>query len=127
MPSHICKHPTCSRIGPKAGWCAEHAHHAPRPSREQLRQRDRYYDQHVRDPEAKEFYNSRSWKDARRKRLTDHPVCEHCGREWSRHVHHVIPLSKCTLAQKTDQDNLRAVCIPCHNVLEADSIYRESS
>lgn len=125
MPSHLCKHPTCTRIGPKPGWCAEHARLAPRRSSQAARERDRFYDQHHRDLAAKAFYNSSLWLAARKLRISAHPVCERCGVEWSRHVHHVIPLRKCTPAQRTDQDNLRAVCPACHNLIESESIHQE--
>ena len=126
MPSFACKHPTCLRFGAKPGYCAEHAKHAPKRRPQERLMRDRFYDQHQRDRDAKAFYNSKAWQLARAIRLAEHPVCEQCGIDWARHVHHVIPLRKCTDSQKLDQDSLRAVCPCCHNTLEAESIYQES-
>lgn len=120
MPSHACKHPTCTTIGPRPGYCSAHAKYDTH-ARHRKAERDRFYDRHERNQDAKRFYNSAEWLRARQTRITRYPVCERCGADWSRHVHHVIELAKCTPAQRTDQDNLRAVCIPCHNALEAET------
>jgi phage terminase large subunit-like protein len=80
-----------------------------------------YYDQHVRDPASKAFYNSAAWKTVRAAVLAEHPVCQRCERTFALHVHHVIPLKECTPAQKTDRANLLCICQPCHNAVEAEA------
>lgn len=119
MPSAACKHPTCGAIIARPGYCDTHGHLAP--VRERNRASDREYDQHVRDASAKRFYNSKAWALARRERIAKYPVCERCGKGWSRIVHHVIPLERCTPEQRVSQDNLRAVCsVECHAALESE-------
>jgi 5-methylcytosine-specific restriction endonuclease McrA len=88
--------------------------------RTERRERNRFYDQHQRDAEAKRFYDSEAWKRARARRLASYPVCERCNREFARHVHHRIKLKDCTPSQRLDQDNLMSVCVSCHNAIEAE-------
>lgn len=118
MPVYPCKHGTCTAFVPRRGeYCAEHQEQGRRESAE----RNRFYDQHARDAQAKAFYHSAAWQRARKTRLAAHPVCERCQEQWSRHVHHTIPLKRCTPQQRTAQDNLMAVCVECHNKLEAQA------
>jgi 5-methylcytosine-specific restriction endonuclease McrA len=114
MPSFCCKHPTCQTYLPARGYCPAHAEQGKQSTA------TKFYDQHVRNPAAKQFYNSAAWERTRADVLAENPVCQRCGEAFSAHVHHVIPLSECTEAQKTDRGNLWGVCPPCHNTIEAE-------
>lgn len=118
MPSYPCKHPICNSYVRRRGDYCE-AHQAQ--GKQARRERDRYYDKHQRDPDAKRFYNSSAWKRARALKLATDPVCQRCQRQWAQHVHHRIPLKRCTDEQRTAQDNLLSVCAPCHNAIEAEA------
>lgn len=111
MPSFVCKHPPCNVILPARGYCPAHAATA-RPATQ-------FYDQHLRDRDAKRFYNSAAWRRAREIKLGDVPWCEECNQAAAEHVHHKKPLQDCTPAERIAQDNLQSVCLPCHNAIEA--------
>jgi 5-methylcytosine-specific restriction protein A len=115
MPSHPCRHPTCTEYITAPGYCTEHAHLAPADSRE----RHRRYDRERRDPEAKKFYNSAAWQRARDTKLANQPTCEICGR-FAEMVHHRTPVRE-SQEKRTDQDNLQSLCTPCHSKLEAEA------
>jgi 5-methylcytosine-specific restriction enzyme A len=82
---------------------------------------DRYYDAHLRDPEARKFYGSAAWQRARKTKLANDPVCQRCQVTWARHCHHVIPLDRCTPFERVSQSNLLSLCQPCHNEIEAEA------
>jgi 5-methylcytosine-specific restriction protein A len=118
MPSYRCKWPNCRAYVPRSGsYCQDHEQHG----REARADRDRYYDQHLRDEDARRFYNSKAWELAREKKLATTPICERCNREWARHVHHKKPLKFCTVEERTAQSNLKSLCHPCHNEEEAEA------
>lgn len=116
MPSYVCRHPTCDQYLAAPGFCASHADQA----QDQKAARHRHYDQHHRDREAKQFYNSSAWQHARMVKLTAQPVCERCRESFAQHVHHVEPLRK-AWALRLVQSNLMALCPPCHNAIEAEA------
>jgi hypothetical protein len=117
VPSHPCKHPTCSAYVATKGFCAEHSEQA------KALQADRhsFYDRHQRDAGAKRFYSSAKWLRARARKLASSPVCERCHVVFADTVHHKIALKHCIETQKTDQANLLSVCGPCHNAIEAEA------
>lgn len=118
MPAHPCRWPTCvAYVRRPATYCDEHAD----DGREARRERDRFYDRHVRDPESKRFYDSAAWQRARATKLADRPVCERCERVFAQHVHHRKPLADCTPAERVDQRLLMSVCQPCHNAIEKET------
>ena len=118
MPSYPCRWPTCTvYVGKRGDYCAEHEAHGRRERAE----RNRFYDQHVRDPEAKRFYDSAAWQRARATKLARDPVCEKCQRAWAAHVHHKKPLKECTPRERLDQQNLMSLCQPCHNTIEKET------
>ena len=116
MPVFRCSHPSCTATLDRRGYCAQHAGDGQQVKAE----RHRHYDQHQRDPAAKAFYNSAAWKRTRAAVLAADPTCRRCGR-LAEHVHHIIPLARCTPAQKLDPSNLLPTCQPCHNAIEAEA------
>lgn len=118
MPSYPCRHPTCTAyVNRRGDYCQEHEANGKKERAE----RNRFYDQHQRDPDAKRFYGSAAWLRARAKKLATDPVCERCGGTWAQHVHHVKTLKQCTPAERVDQRNLMSLCPPCHNAVEAET------
>ena len=119
MPSHPCRHPTCTDYLKHTGdYCAEHEAEGKR----ERSQNQRFYDQHLRDADAKAFYNSAAWQRARAAKLAANPVCERCRHAFAVHVHHRIPLKRCTPAQRVDQTILMSLCGPtCHNAEEKET------
>ena len=53
--------------------------------------------------------------------LAAYPRCQRCNRAWGEHVHHRVPLERCTFAQRTDPENLMTLCVPCHNAVESEA------
>jgi 5-methylcytosine-specific restriction protein A len=101
-----------------ACYCAAHAGE----ERRERADRNRYYDQHRRDADAKAFYNSQAWANARATKLAHDPVCERCRRRLATTVHHRIPLDSCTPEQRLQMSNLMSLCGPeCHNAEEAET------
>lgn len=124
MPSLPCKHPTCNAFVKRGEgrYCANHQDRAQEERQQHDRTAaDRHYDKHHRDTEAKAFYNSAAWQRARETCLAHHPICKRCQRKWAKHVHHKIPLARCTPEQRTAQDNLDPLCPPCHTAVEREA------
>lgn len=117
MPVFPCKWPTCTvYVRDRGGYCPQHA----AQGRQQQNARHRFYDEHLRDPVAKAFYNSEAWRRVRREKLAADPVCERCRRVLAEHVHHRIAFKQCTETQKLDPANLMSLCPPCHNEKTAE-------
>jgi len=121
MPSYPCKWPTCTNyVTGKPGFCEQHAD--KRTPRQVTRaKRAQFYDQHVRDVDAKKFYDSKAWQVTRAAKLAADPICERCNREWARHVHHKKPLKECEPGERLAWWNLFSACPPCHNTIEAEA------
>lgn len=117
MPLRACAHPTCTSYVRSGRFCGAHAEQG-RAARAET---TRFYDQHVRDADAKRFYNSAAWLSIRAAVLAAFPVCQRCIEAWAEHVHHVKPLRDCSPAEAIDRENLRAVCPSCHNAIEAEA------
>jgi 5-methylcytosine-specific restriction protein A len=112
MPSHRCKHPTCTAFIAAPGYCQDHAGQQP-PSRHT------HYDQHQRDREMKAFYDSAAWQRARSAALARQPWCQRCG-DIATTVHHRSP-AKTDSAKRLDPNNLVPMCAPCHSQIEAEA------
>jgi 5-methylcytosine-specific restriction endonuclease McrA len=66
------------------------------------------------------IYNSTTYRNLRKARLIEHPVCEICNKNLATDVHHVIPIPRDAdeLTMKTyglDPNNLIALCNDCHH------------
>lgn len=84
-----------------------------------------YYNrfQTKKDPEYRKLINSARWREVRRRKLSDNPLCEDCLQNdmvtGATEVHHVIPIeSGMTFAEKSrlayDIHNLKSLCHECH-------------
>ena len=125
MPSFPCAHPTCTTYVRRRGlYCEAHE----QQGRNARRERDRFYDQHQRNPNARVFYNSAGWQRARAIKLAHNPTCERCCRAWARHVHHVKPITTPEgWERRLDQKYLKSLCPPCHNEEEAEAANGKAS
>ncbi len=77
-----------------------------RPGTEQPRKR--------RPKPTHPFYSSTAWKRLRAQYRYDHPVCEVCGVNKTEIVHHLLSI-KVDPGGALDPENLKAVCVTCHN------------
>lgn len=103
-PLKPCAYPGCPECIRDGRYCPEHKTLAGRE-----------YNQFVRRPDHNKIYGHR-WRVIRDRYISKHPLCEDClqsGRLVPADlVHHIIP---------TDQggthadENLKSLCIPCHN------------
>lgn len=81
---------------------------------------DKYYDTYERSPVVKKRYG-RAWKRIRDRYIGKHPLCEMCLKNHktttATEVHHIRPLSR---GGTHDEDNLMALCKPCHSKITAE-------
>jgi hypothetical protein len=110
MPSHRCRHPTCTVYLPAPGHCPDHAGAQPL--------RNAHYDATERDRELKRFYDSAGWQLARRIALARRPWCNRCGR-MATMAHHRSP-ARTDPASRLLQENLQCLCNSCHSALERE-------
>ena len=111
-----CRHPgCCAVVGDGSGYCA--AHQADKAAMHRAYGQARK----GRDAEEIRFYNSSAWKNVRRAFLVRHPLCEVCegqGRVTPANVvDHRQPMKEG--GERYDFDNLRALCVSCHNRITA--------
>lgn len=84
------------------------------------RERNRYYDQYVRDKESAAFYHSKEWLVVREQALIrDNYLCRMCLEDSkvftpATLVHHVIEVKE-DWNKRLDLDNLMSICHSCHN------------
>lgn len=111
-----CRHPACLElVHDGSGYCA--AHQSDRAAQHSAYGQARK----VRDAEEIRFYNSSAWKATRHAFLVRHPLCEVCegqGRLTPANVaDHRLPMKDG--GERFDFDNLRALCVSCHNRITA--------
>lgn len=73
----------------------------------------------------KHIYNCKTWKTLRNNYISDHPVCEICGKKEASSVHHIIPFSTGTNEEEMkllayDVNNLKALCNECHKFIHME-------
>ena len=106
-----CNHPGCSELI-EAGttYCAIH-------EKEYISYSNRVYDNTTRDESIAKFYNSKSWKSVRNRKIKADPICEHCKEkgkiEIAKEVDHIIPI-KVDWSKRLDINNLQSLCKSCH-------------
>ncbi|HHY45870.1 MAG TPA: HNH endonuclease [Firmicutes bacterium] len=120
-PLRPCAHVGCAAlVRPPERYCP--AHRWMEEQREAHRQR--YYDQHLRNREAKAFYNSQEWQRLRQYVLNrDKHLCVLCLAEKkitpAEHVDHIVPISQ-DWSRRLDPENCRSLCAVCHNRVRAE-------
>lgn len=63
---------------------------------------------------AKRGYDAR-WSRLRRAHLEEHPFCVKCT-AFGEIVDHIVPIADAP-DRRLDPDNLRTLCVPCHNTI----------
>lgn len=113
MPSFRCQNPICTSYVKVRGHCETCQAAGKKETRHT------FYDQHLRDPESKAFYNSAAWLRARASKLTATPWCERCHRI-ANTVHHTVPLKQLPDDARTQAAFLMSVCSSCHSKIEQE-------
>ncbi|WP_106831152.1 HNH endonuclease [Parabacteroides pacaensis] len=76
-----------------------------------------------RNPVYIKLINSKKWKELRRKKLLNSPLCETCQLEGkstlATEVHHITPVESVPTAEAMERlmfnyNNLQSLCHPCH-------------
>lgn len=102
-PKRPCSANGCPNLT-ETRFCPDHA-----------KEEDKRYRTFQRDPEINRRYGSK-WRRIRARFIKAHPLCQDCleaGRySPAEEVHHVLPLSH---GGDHSEDNLRALCKPCHS------------
>lgn len=111
-PTYKCKLPTCFSYLDRPGYCSLHSSYAYNAERQSK------YDKYKRDPEATKFYNSALWRKTSKLFRQANPICEVCKKNRSAQVHHKTPLKDLEGLDRYNADNLQAICLPCHAILE---------
>ena len=106
-PKKPCSYPGCPRLT-SGRYCEKHQ-----------KLMNRQYEQYQRDPHTAERYG-RNWSRIRNAFLSGHPFCELCRRDGrltkAEIVHHIKPVRE---GGDNEEDNLMALCKPCHERLQA--------
>lgn len=106
-PKRPCSHPGCPELT-DGRFCEPHA-----------KQEHRRYNKYERDPESSKRYG-RKWRKIRNRYISLHPLCEQCLKEdvltRAEEVHHIKPLAQ---GGTHDDENLMALCKPCHSRITA--------
>lgn len=122
MPNRPLK--PCNKIGctnlTRERYCRVHIDQEYRD----MKERYRYYDEHIRDQKSREFYHSKEWQRIRQVALTrDHYLCQHCLRENritpADVVDHIVPV-RVDWSKRLSLDNLQSLCHACHNKKTAE-------
>lgn len=92
---HYCNQPACPNEAVYRGLCARHGRAAEAAAH---------------DAGRKAFYNSKGWRERRRRHLADHPFCA-CGAVGV-DVDHIRPLEQG--GAPWDAENLQTMCKACH-------------
>ncbi len=107
-PKRPCSYPGCPELT-DGRFCEKHA-----------KEESKHYEQYDRDPAIHKRYG-RAWKRIRDRYISIHPLCEQCMKEGritpAEEVHHILPLSH---GGTHSEDNLMALCKPCHSRITAE-------
>lgn len=118
-PKKPCSVPGCPNLT-QGRYC--HAHQ--QKEQQSKAERNRYYDEHIRDQKAREFYHSKEWKRVRRVALIrDKHLCQHCLAKKritpADVVDHVVPV-RVDWNKRLSLNNLQSLCNSCHNKKTAE-------
>lgn len=63
------------------------------------------------------FYNSRTWRNFRKQRLVEEPLCRHCDAEGivreAKVLDHIVRITDG--GDKLTKENTQPLCVSCHN------------
>jgi 5-methylcytosine-specific restriction enzyme A len=98
-------------------------HHRKKEQQDRA-ERQRYYDEHIRDQKAREFYKSKEWQRVRQAALMrDNYLCQDCLKEKritpADVVDHIVPI-KVDWSLRLSLSNLRSLCHAHHNKKTAE-------
>ena len=104
-PKKPCRYPGCARlVEADESYCPEHKRLAVQQ-----------YERYGRSEENKKRYGYH-WRKIRALFLAAHPLCEMCRKAGrfteATEVHHILPLAH---GGTHDEENLMALCKPCHS------------
>ena len=104
-PLRPCGYSGCPNLT-EGTYCAEHK-----------KLTDKQYNRFQRDKVVESIYNSREWKELRRKKLGINPICECCFEKGriikATMVDHIVPIKQGGAA--FDMNNLQSLCQSCHS------------
>lgn len=113
--------PKCGRLKPVGNGARHCAECAEKAKAQRVRKRD-YQKEYARrldsdDPKYKRFYKSKEWQATSRQYSVEAGHrCEECGRPGT-DVHHVVPIQTDEgWPLRFDFDNLKLLCVKCHNL-----------
>lgn len=117
----FCSKSGCKRLTDNK-YCDEHVNLA----QDDKATRNRMYDQQVRNQDAKKFYNSKEWEEARAERLRiDKGLCQQCLREKriksADMVHHTKPIRD-YWEMRLSIEYLESLCNSCHAKIDHNSL-----
>ncbi|MCH4891193.1 HNH endonuclease [Acidaminobacter sp. JC074] len=118
MPKKICRGKNCKNLVPMNGkYCPQCAKVAAMDKQE----KNKHYDQNVREPKLVNFYHSKEWQKVRQAALLrDYHLCQECLKhnviKSAEIVHHIIEI-KDDWSKRLQIDNCQSVCKSCHNKL----------
>lgn len=118
MPKKICLAPSCNNlVGMKEKYCSS----CQPAMKEVKREKNKKYDQYIREDDIVKFYHSREWKKVREAVLIrDNYLCQHCLKDniikSAEIVHHIVEI-KDDWSKRLLINNCESVCKSCHNKL----------
>ncbi len=112
-PQSPCMYPGCPRTTLRR-YCEQHI---PAQSHEPEPRMSEAYEK------ARRFRSSKEWQNARRRHLSQHPLCvdplaQHALPVTADEVHHIEPVAK-RYDLRTAAGNLASLCEMCHLMIEA--------
>jgi len=116
LPKKICLALSCNNlVGMKEKYCSS----CQPAMKEVKREKNRKYDQYVREDDIVKFYHSREWKRVREAVLIrDNYLCQHCLKgntiKSADIVHHIIEVKE-AWSKRFLISNCESVCYQCHN------------
>jgi 5-methylcytosine-specific restriction enzyme A len=118
-PKKPCSVPGCPNLT-QGRYCEQHKHKEQQDKAE----RHRYYDEHIRDRKAREFYHSKEWQRVRQAALMrDNYLCQDCLEEKritpADVVDHIKPV-RWFWHLRLELSNTRSLCHAHHNKKTAE-------
>lgn len=108
-PKRPCAYPHCGKLCDSGCYCEEHTKIV-----------NKEYNRFQRNPASNRRYG-RLWRKTRDRYIKLNPLCEQCKKNGkltqAQEVHHILPLSQ---GGSNKEENLMALCKPCHSRITAE-------